>query len=84
MAPKSSLRNDDGYRESTDSWASALRSLRDRGMQAPIVAVGDGALGFWAAARDVWPRPSSSVLVRGELAQGGQATSTRKSPTVKS
>lgn len=46
---------DDGYRESTDSWASVLRSLRKRGMRAPVVAVGDGALGFWAAVRDVWP-----------------------------
>ena len=24
-------------------------------MRAPVVAVGDGALGFWAAVRDVWP-----------------------------
>lgn len=46
---------EDGYRESTDSWASVLRSLSTRGMQAPVVAVGDGALGFWAALRDVWP-----------------------------
>jgi len=46
---------EDGYRESTESWASVLRDLRRRGMRAPVVAVGDGALGFWAAARDVWP-----------------------------
>lgn len=46
---------DDGYRESTESWSSVLRDLRGRGMQAPAVAVGDGALGFWAAVRDVWP-----------------------------
>jgi len=45
----------DGYRESTDSWADLLRSLRDRGLPAPVVAVGDGALGFWAALRDVFP-----------------------------
>jgi putative transposase len=45
----------DGYRESTDSWADLLRDLRRRGMRAPMVAVGDGALGFWAALRDVWP-----------------------------
>lgn len=45
----------DGYRESTDSWADLLRGLRTRGMRAPVVAVGDGALGFWAALRDVWP-----------------------------
>ena len=46
---------EDGYRESTESWATVLRDLRDRGMRAPVVAVGDGALGFWAAVRDVWP-----------------------------
>src|SRR4029078_6838920 len=45
----------DGYRESTDSWADLLRDLKRRGMRAPMVAVGDGALGFWAALRDVWP-----------------------------
>ena len=45
----------DGYRESTDSWADVLRDLRRRGMRAPVLAVGDGALGFWAALRDVWP-----------------------------
>jgi transposase-like protein len=46
---------EDGYRESTESWRTALRDLKRRGMQAPVVAVGDGALGFWAAVRDVWP-----------------------------
>jgi transposase-like protein len=45
----------DGERESTDSWAEVLRDLRRRGMQAPVVAVGDGALGLWAALRDVFP-----------------------------
>jgi transposase-like protein len=46
---------EDGYRESTESWRTVLRDLKRRGMQAPAVAVGDGALGFWAAVRDVWP-----------------------------
>ena len=45
----------DGYRDSTDSWAEVLRGLKDRGMSAPVLAVGDGALGFWAALRDVFP-----------------------------
>jgi transposase-like protein len=45
----------DGYRESTESWAEVLRGLRRRGLGAPAVAVGDGALGFWAALRDVFP-----------------------------
>jgi transposase-like protein len=46
---------EDGYRESTESWLAVLRDLKSRGMQAPLVAVGDGALGFWAAVREVWP-----------------------------
>jgi transposase-like protein len=46
---------EDGYRESTESWAGVLRDLKRRGMQAPVLAVGDGALGFWTAVRDVWP-----------------------------
>jgi len=45
----------DGYRESTESWADLLRSCRRRGMAAPVLAVGDGALGFWKAVREVFP-----------------------------
>jgi len=45
----------DGYRESTESWADVLRDLKNRGMTAPMVAVGDGALGFWSALGDVFP-----------------------------
>jgi len=52
---KELLAIDDGYRESTESWASLLRGLKRRGMKAPVVAVGDGALGFWAAVNEVWP-----------------------------
>jgi len=47
---------EDGYRESTESWAALLRSLKRRGMRVPVLAVGDGALGFWKALRDVWPK----------------------------
>lgn len=46
----------DGYRESQESWAELLRDLKRRGMRAPVLAVGDGALGFWAAARDAFPK----------------------------
>jgi putative transposase len=45
----------DGHRESSESWADLLRSCKRRGMRAPVLAVGDGALGFWAAVRDVFP-----------------------------
>ncbi len=46
---------EDGYRESAESWRTVLRDLKARGLRAPVLAVGDGALGFWAAVRDVWP-----------------------------
>jgi transposase-like protein len=45
----------DGFRESSQSWADLLRDCKRRGMRAPVLAVGDGALGFWAAVRDVFP-----------------------------
>lgn len=47
---------EDGFRESAESWASVLRDPSRRGMRAPELALGDGALGFWAALRDVWPQ----------------------------
>jgi putative transposase len=46
---------EDGYRESKESWLSVLRDLAARGVEAPLLAIGDGALGFWAALREVWP-----------------------------
>ena len=46
----------DGYRESGESWADLLRDCARRGMRAPVLAVGDGALGFWAALREVFPQ----------------------------
>jgi putative transposase len=46
---------EDGHRESTESWADLLRSCKRRGMRAPVLAAGDGALGFWAAVREVFP-----------------------------
>jgi transposase-like protein len=45
----------DGYREATESWADLLRDCRRRGMRAPVLAIGDGALGFWGALREVFP-----------------------------
>jgi putative transposase len=46
----------DGTRESTEDWAELLRDLRRRGMGAPVVMVGDGALGLWRALREVFPQ----------------------------
>jgi len=47
----------DGYRESKQSWMELLLDLRQRGLGIdPKLAIGDGALGFWAAIRDVYPK----------------------------
>ena len=46
----------DGYRESKQSWQELLLDLKQRGLQlAPKIAIGDGALGFWAALRETFP-----------------------------
>ena len=52
---KELLAMDPGYRESTESWKGVLRDLRDRGLEAPLLAAGDGALGLWAALDEVYP-----------------------------
>jgi putative transposase len=46
---------EDGYRESEEAWLSLLRDLKRRGMPAPALAVGDGALGFWGALEQLYP-----------------------------
>ncbi len=52
---KELLAMESGYRESTESWAEVLRDLRDRGLAPPLAAVGDGAMGLWAALDQVFP-----------------------------
>jgi transposase-like protein len=61
----------DGYRESVESWADLLRDAKRRGMRVPVLAVGDGALGFWGGLREVfaatreqrcWFHKSANVL----------------------
>jgi len=72
----------DGYRESTESWAELLRDLKKRGMRAPEIAVGDGALGFWNALGDVfaetrcqrdWVHKTMNVLDSLPKSKHGQA-----------
>lgn len=47
---------EDGIRESTQSWREVLLGLKQRGLDVPPkLAVGDGALGFWAALEEVYP-----------------------------
>src|SRR5258708_10805653 len=46
----------DGYRESAGSWADLLRDCARRGMRSPVLAIGDGALGFWSAVGEGFPQ----------------------------
>ena len=46
----------EGYRESTESWKSVLHDLKERGLADPRLFIGDGALGLWAAIREVYPK----------------------------
>ena len=50
----------DGVRESAQSWRELLLDLKRRGLAvAPELAIADGALGFWKAIEEVWPRTRS-------------------------
>jgi putative transposase len=55
---KELLAIEDGFRESTQSWRELLLRLRDENglVLDPELATGDGALGFWQALREVWPK----------------------------
>jgi transposase-like protein len=67
-----------GYRESAESWADVLRGLRERGLRSPLLAIGDGAPGLWAALREVFPaaghqRVASGPRWRSEDGVGSEA-----------
>ncbi len=49
------LAMEDGIRESTQSWREVLLHLKARGLKAPVLGIGDGALGFWAALEEIFP-----------------------------
>ena len=53
----------DGHREDAESWADLLRDCKRRGMRAPALAVGDGALGLESGARRVSRHPRAALLV---------------------
>jgi putative transposase len=74
---------EDGYRESTESWLTLLRDLKRRGMRAPVVAVADRALGFWAAARDVWPETQAETCWVHRIANVLDKLPTRLQPKAK-
>ena len=77
---KALLAVEDGYRESKQSWRELLVDLQSRGFKPPSLAVGDGALGFWAALGEVYPTTRTQrcwvhkmANVLNKLPQGVQA-----------
>jgi transposase-like protein len=74
---------EDGYRESTESWADLLRDLKRRGMRAPVLAVGDGALGFWGALRTVFPKTRAQRCWVHKVANVLNALPTSVQPTAR-
>ena len=73
----------DGYRESTESWSEVLRDLKRRGMRAPVLAIGDGALGFWGALREVFPASREQRCWVHKIANVLDAVPTSLQPKVK-
>jgi transposase-like protein len=73
----------DGYRESTESWSELLRDLKQRGMRAPMLAIGDGALGFWGALREVFPESREQRCWVHKIANALDAVPSSLQPKVK-
>ena len=80
---KELLAVEDGYRESTESWASVMRDLKHRGLNEPKLVVGDGALGTWAALRDVFPGARRQACWVHKIARVLDALPKRRQPDAK-
>ena len=66
-----------GYRESTDSWRELLCDLKERGMNAPKVVIGDGHLGIWGALRGVYPESAWQRCRRSGSSEGSACSNER-------
>jgi putative transposase len=80
---KELLAVEDGYRESTESWSAVLRDLRDRGLNEPRLVIGDGALGIWAALRDVFSHARKQTCWVHKIARVLDALPKRLQPRAK-
>jgi putative transposase len=81
---KELLAVEDGYRESTESWVTVMRDLEQRGLNEPKLVIGDGALGTWAALRDVFPGARRQACWVHKIANVLDALPKRLQPTAKS
>ncbi len=64
VRPQGMAGDTDGFRESTQSWREVLLDLERRGLkQDPKLAIGDGALGFWTALREVFASTAGTAVL---------------------
>jgi putative transposase len=80
---KELLAVEDGYRESAESWAAVMRDLKARGLNEPKLVIGDGALGTWAALRDVYPNARRQACWVHKIARVLDALPKRLQPRAK-
>ena len=80
---KELLAVEDGYRESTESWAAVMRDLKDRGLNEPRLVIGDGALGTWVALRHVFPTARKQTCWVHKIARVLDALPKRLQPRAK-
>jgi putative transposase len=80
---KELLAVEDGYRESTESWAAVMRDLKGRGLNEPKLVIGDGALGTWAALRDVFAHARKQTCWVHKIARVLDALPKRLQPRAK-
>src|SRR5215216_1831508 len=80
---KELLAVEDGYRESTESWAGVMRDLKHRGLNEPRLVIGDGALGTRAALRDVFPTARKQTCWVHKIARVLDALPKRLQPRAK-
>jgi putative transposase len=80
---KELLAVEDGYRESTESWSTVMRGLKARGANEPKLVIGDGALGTWAALRDVFPAARRQACWVHAIARVLDSLPKRLQPTAK-
>ncbi len=72
----------DGMRESEQSWSEVLERLKAQGLdEAPMLAIGDGALGFWKTVAKAWPRRVPTQWERSTSSSHPTRRSTRRPPS---
>lgn len=73
-----------GHRESSESWATVLRTLKSRGLRCPKLTIGDGHLGIWSGLASVYPKSEEQRCWNHKLRNVLDAVPKKKQPAIKS